>query len=495
MIRKTAFAAALALITSLSALPLSAQGHDERAARAEANEQRTAAMGEAFALAGIWLEAQREYNAIPALSVAVVKGQDTVWAEGFGYTDRAQTKPATPDTIYSICSISKLFTSVALMQQWERGEVRLDEPVTSYLPWATLQPDERDSVPVTMRGLLTHSAGLPRESRHGYWSGSHTFPTQAEIRAEIGAQSPLFPASREWQYSNLGLTLVGETVEAVSGEPYADYVTSNIITPLGLENTQPVMQADKYGQQMAVGWGSRGRDGTRPEIAIFDARGIAPAAGYSSTVNDLANFAKWQLRLLKDETPELLRASTLREMQRVQYIAPDWDNSWGLGFAVWNQDGRNVAGHGGSCPGYRSSFMIDPGGDMAITVMMNTMDSPGALARGIGALMQKRVGTSDLSGAEKVPDLAEFAGHYDSQPWANEFVIMPWAGGLVTLDLPTGDPANDIGLMKPLGGDRFVALNDKGRERDVIEFIRDEGGNVTALRRFENTYPLVRPIE
>lgn len=497
MICKTAFAAALALTTSLTALPLSAQGHDEQTESAEADAKQAAAMAEAFTLAEIWIEGQREYHNIPAISAAVVKGDDTVWARGFGHTDRARTMPATADTIYSICSISKLFTAVALMQQWEKGAVRLDEPVTTYLPWATFAEDSRASLPVTLRGLLTHSAGLPRESKHPYWTGpDFPFPTQSEIRDRIGEQQVLYPVSREFQYSNLGLTLVGETVEAVSGAAYGDYVTANIIDPLGLENTRPTIPADLFGGQMAVGWGSQARDASRPEVALFDARGIAPAAGYSSTVNDLAKFAQWQFRLLRDETPEVLEATTLREMQRVHYVSPDWDTHWGLGFAVWQLDGRTMASHGGSCPGYRSTLMIDTAEETAITVMMNSMDNPGEFARGLGGLMQKRMWADELaSEVEGVPNLSEFAGYYDAQPWGNEFVIVPWSGGLAVLDLPSGDPSSALGLLKPLGGDRFVALNDKGRERDEVMFERGADGSVTSIIRFDNSNTRVRGLD
>ena len=125
--------------------------------------------------AELWIEGRR-HRRIPAISAAVVQGDATVWAKGFGTTDRALQQPATPDTIYSICSISKLFTAVALMQQWEQGKVALDAPIETYLPWATLAADDRESVPVT-RGLLTHSAGLPREADFPYWTGpDYPFP-------------------------------------------------------------------------------------------------------------------------------------------------------------------------------------------------------------------------------------------------------------------------------------------------------------------------------
>src|SRR3546814_170660 len=113
--------------------------------------RRMEAMGEAVVLADIWLDQTRQYAHIPALSVALVDGDRTVWSKGYGTIDARGRRPATADTIYSVCSISKLFTAVAFMQQWEAGTVRLDEPVTTYLPWAALAPDGRDSVPITMR--------------------------------------------------------------------------------------------------------------------------------------------------------------------------------------------------------------------------------------------------------------------------------------------------------------------------------------------------------
>jgi CubicO group peptidase (beta-lactamase class C family) len=446
------------------------------------------ALAEALRLSEAWLEAWRAYRNIPALSAAVVRGQDTVWARGLGTVDRARKVPATPDTIYSICSISKLFTAVAVMQQWEEGKVRLDEPLTTYLPWARLAEDPRDSVPVTLRGVLTHSAGLPRESDHPYWTGpDFPFPKQADIRATIGRQSPLYPASRTFQYSNLGLTLAGEAVEAASGTPYNAYVQSRIIDPLGLKNTRPGIPRALHGKQLAVGWGALTAGGTRPEVALFEPAGITPAAGFSSTVNDLARFASWSFRLLKTEQRELLRASTLREMMRPHYTSPDWKTSWGLGFAVQNRDGQTVVGHGGSCPGYRSSLMMLPEKELGIAVMMNAMDDPGLIARQIAALIAKRAAAPALAptGLPPVP-LADYAGTYDEQPWADRSVILPWAGGLVGVSLDTDTPAEELTYLKPLGGDRFRVVTDKGEEREEIRFERNAAGAVVGYVQHGN---------
>ncbi len=142
-------------------------------------EKAAKARAEAIRVADAWLDSVQVYQHIPAISAGVVAGDDLVWSKGYGTLDADHKVPAAPDTIYSICSISKLFTSVSLMQQWEQGKVHLDEPITTYLPWAKLKTTDEDSVPITLRGLLSHSAGLPRESDFPYWSGpDFPFPTQ-----------------------------------------------------------------------------------------------------------------------------------------------------------------------------------------------------------------------------------------------------------------------------------------------------------------------------
>jgi CubicO group peptidase (beta-lactamase class C family) len=181
-------------------------------------EKTATERAEALRLVDAWLDSVQAYQHIPAISAGVVAGDSLIWSKGYGTIDEPHTVPASPQTIYSICSISKLFTSVALMQQYEAGKVHMDEAVSTYLPWAKLKETGEESVPVTVRGILSHSAGLPRESDFPYWSGpDFPFPTHDQIRATISSQSPLFPAERYFQYSNLGLTLAGEIVEAVSG--------------------------------------------------------------------------------------------------------------------------------------------------------------------------------------------------------------------------------------------------------------------------------------
>ena len=179
----------------------------------------------ALNLLEVWLDAQCAYEQIPGISMGVVHDQELLWSQGFGYSDLERETPATPRTIYSICSISKLFTSIAVLQLRDQGLLRLEDPVSKHLPWFTIKQIHPDGPVVTVRGILTHSSGLPRESDFPYWSApDFKFPTREQIVARLSIQETLYPADTYFQYSNLGLTLVGEIVAQVSGKPYAEYV-------------------------------------------------------------------------------------------------------------------------------------------------------------------------------------------------------------------------------------------------------------------------------
>ena len=463
----------------------------------EPKEKEAVERAEALRFVDAWLDGVQAYQHIPAISAGVVAGDRLVWEKGYGTIDAGHTVAATPQTIYSICSISKLFTSVSLMQLWEAGKVRLDEPITSYLPWATLKPAAADSVPVTLRGLLSHSSGLPRESDFAYWSGDFGFPTQEQIRSTIAKQAMLYPAERWFQYSNLGLTLVGETVEAVSGEKYAQYAKEHVLDPLGLKDTRTFMPMDLYGKRLAVGYGATRRDGTRELLRPFDAKGITPAAGYTSTVEDLAKFAEWQFRLLKADKAEVLKASTLREMQRVQFMDPGWKVTYGLGFAIHHVGSSTYVGHSGDCPGYQTTLAMRPADELAAVVLDDASEVAGPFAIGVFSILDKRKGWSfKAPEAAKDVDLEAFAGHYSQQPWQAEMVVLPWAGGLATLDLPSSEPTDDMSFLKPKGGDVFRRVRDDGGEAEEVTFLRDASGKVTGLKRSSNIWQrLPMPVE
>ena len=201
------------------------------------------------------------------------------------------------DSIFN--PISKLFTSIAILQLRDQGLLRLDDPVSKHLSWFNIEQSYSDSPPITIRALLTHSSGLPRESDYPYWNAPQfNFPNREKVLEQLGHQKTLYPADRYFQYSNLGLTLAGEIVAAVSGQDYTTSVENNIIRPLGLTDTRPEMPENLYGTKLATGYSAMTRNGLRNKLPFFNANAITPAAGFSSTADDLGLFAIWQLSLL-----------------------------------------------------------------------------------------------------------------------------------------------------------------------------------------------------
>ncbi len=444
-----------------------------------------AQLAQALRLFSEWLDAKIAYERIPGVSVALVADQDLVWTQGFGYADVARRVPANPDTIYGICSISKLFTAIAVMQQRDAGKLRLDDPVVEYLPYFTLKPTSTDDPPTRIRDLLTHSGGVPRESAHNYWDApDFIFPTKEELIAGLAGQRMLYPPERYYQYSNLGMTLAGEIVERVTGTPYEEYVRHAILEPLKLGQTTTSLPEAERGRRLATGYGPLTREGTRDTTPFYQAKAITPAAGLASTVKDLGAFAAWQFRLLRNGGEEVLKAATLREMQRVQWMDPDWRTTRGFGFRVRRDGSETLVGHFGSCPGYRTEITLNPRRRLATVVMINAMnvdteEVSTQLLRVAGAALGEP-GKPVVGAKAPDPDLERFAGLYRSV-WG-ELAVVPWQDGLAAVGLPSSDLLRDLVRLKRIEGGTFRRIREDGEDLgEEVRFEADADGRVRDL--------------
>lgn len=372
------------------------------------------------------------------------------------------------------------------MHLYDAGKLRLDDHIETLLPTYNLKQSFKDSGPITVRALLTHSSGLPRESDYPYWTGpDFPFPSSAQLYARLGEQETLYPASTQFQYSNLGLSLLGEIVEKISGQSYESYVEEFILKPLRLASTQPYLAKEAWGKTLAIGYGAIKRDGTRDKVNLFDADGITAAAGFSSTVEDLARFASWQFRLLTQGGTEILKSSTLREMHRVQWVDPDGQLQWGLGFSVARPAGTTIVGHGGSCPGYRTTLQLDPKEKMAFTVMINAGgEQPELFAREIREIMSK-IPKENMGKASKL-NLEDYAGTYSAQPWGSEEIVTPWYGDLAILNLPNANPDESLDVLQHVADDTFRRVRKDKTLAEEIRFERDGTGKVIRMWQHSN---------
>jgi CubicO group peptidase (beta-lactamase class C family) len=448
---------------------------------------------EALRIVDVWLGAQRDFDKLPGISVAIVNDQEIIFSKGYGYADVEKKVPMEPETICSICSISKLFTSVAVMQLWEQGKLRLDDSISALVPGYNLKQQYAESLPITVRSLLTHSSGLPREAAYAYWSApDFYFPTEKELHDKLGEEQTLYPASTYFQYSNLGMSLLGEAVANISKTSYDNYIETNILKPLQLTNTHTSLPQNLWRGKMATGYSSLYRDGTRKMMPFFQAKGITPAAGFSSNVIDLAHFASWQFRLLNNGNKEVLRSSTLKEMQRVQWTDPDGKLVWGLGFILMKDNDNNYVGHDGSCPGYRTSLTLSPKNKLAVSCMINAQGTnPVKYAMSIFSILNKAKEAVDSSSASV--DLKAYAGTYDDYTWRGEDVVVPWKGKLAIFEVPGDNPVNDMQLFKYISKDVFRRIRrDDGSLAEELRFERDASGKVVRILHNNNFEPKLK---
>ena len=437
---------------------------------------------EAFQLIDYWLEAQKDYEKLPGLTAIVTNKHETKWTGSFCLSNGVE--PMKVENTFSICSISKLFTAVAIMQLVEDGKINLDDPIQKVLPWFDINNEFKDAPELTIKSILSHSSGLPRESNHPYWSWpDFPFPTKQDVIDELKNQEMLYPPSKYYQYSNLGLSLLGFIVEEVTQTNFDDYVNQNILIPLSMNNTKTYMSTEDYGKNLTLGYSSLNRDNEREKVNFFNADGIAAAAGFTSNVEDLAKFARWQIDLVESLEKYILSPETLKLMHEIHWDDELTSVTRGLGFGVYNFDGENWVGHGGSCPGYRSQLYINTNKELAYSVMINSSGtSPTKYIDGIHEILSNVT----LKKGEEINRFEEFEGKYISQPWVSETYVQSWGDNLALVSLPSDDPY--ISLYKHIEGDIFKKILNNNELGQELKIIRDLDNNVIAYKTHQNVY-------
>jgi CubicO group peptidase (beta-lactamase class C family) len=419
-----------------------------------------------------WMQGQMSYRGLPGVAVGVVHDQELVWARGFGYANLETKTAVTPKTPFRMASHTKLFTATAVMQLRDAGKLALHEPVGRHLPWFQVRAAAADDRPITIEQLLTHGSGLPREAASPYWV-TFEFPSSEEVRRVVPTQEAAYPPETRWKYSNLAFTLAGMVVEAVSGEPWAAYVERHILKPLAMRDSS----IDRQVEGLATGYGRRMPDGSRKLMPFMNTRGIGPAAGLTSTVEDMARFVSLQFRTGKAGGSQILSGATLREMHRVRMLENNWRRGNGIGFAVSRVKDKTYIGHGGSLAGYKTHTLIQLDDKVGVVVLSNGDDSrPNQMAE---RLMQT-VGQAVAKAAEpekKTPrwddSWRRYAGLYRSL-WGDVEVV-ELNRALVLID-PTAEDLQDQQRLEPADrGFRLEAPTGGAAVGEPVRFDEREG--------------------
>lgn len=318
------------------------------------------------------LARRREAEAIPGLAVGVVCGSELAWARGYGVMALDDPRAITPETRFRIASITKVFTATAVMLLKEDGALALDDPVRVHLPWFEMRKGSGiGDAPVTIRHLLTHTAGLPRDSRLTDF-GRRFQPGREQAIAALPSQRLQAPPGQTIAYSNLGYGVLGEVIAEASGMEYAEFLERALFGPLGMTRTLVHPTPD---DDVAWGHGPRRRDGSRSKAGFWELGFATPAGGMASSVRDLGEFVILQLVPYLGTEPRILSPSALVEMHAVQHVVDPERGGSGLGWGVEVSNGQHLVYHGGELPEQTSFLLIDLRTRVGIIVLTNAQDT------------------------------------------------------------------------------------------------------------------------
>jgi D-alanyl-D-alanine carboxypeptidase len=449
-----------------------------------------------------WIRARVAERELPSVAIGIVHDQDIVWSKAYGFADVAKKVPATPKTTYRIASLSKTFTATAILKLRDAGRLQLDDPVVKHLAWFTPKNAHPDGPVLTIRHLLTHTSGLPRESAASWYWNDMSFPTREEMIAALAKQETVFPAETHVKYSNLAFAILGDVVERASGEPYEKYVTREVLAPLGMRDTLVLPTPDTPG--LAVGYGKRVSGRPRAVSKFTDLKGLAACGNLASSVEDLAKWVSFQMRDAAGEvgadfggplTPRtsaanaVLKPSTLREMHRVQFLGSSWKSGRGLGFGVRRVDDEIRYGHVGAISGHKTSFEVAPESKIAVIVLTNEDDGrPSEIQDMAFKVIEPAVkkATADKE-SEKAPhpEWQRFLGTYEWE--GDETSVMLLDGELSLVDTTDDDPWADRVRLTPVSTTSF-RMKGGGSEGELVVFELDEKGSVKRMTAADSYY-------
>ncbi len=406
-------------------------------------------------LLDIWLPWKIQYDRVPGLAVGVTFNGKLVYQRGFGLADIELEKPITTETSFRIASISKTFTAVAILQLAQKGKLRLDDRVDTYLPWFKAKDKNRDAHNITIRQLLSHTAGVFRDGIASQWADG-VFPTAGELRRSISNKTVVYENSTRFKYSNFGFALLGEVIQAVCDMTYEQYVTRNIIKNLGMRCTAADYTPSTASWLAEGYWRSIPGVDRRECFPHIRTNAYAPATGFISNVPDLAKFLS-ALSLKRDDDTLLDRESKKIMMQAHQDTGVE-GKSYGLGLDIKTIAKQKIIGHGGGFPGFTTHVDLDVENDIGVIALSNTnANTASVISPGILESIYHVVDASKEKG-KHIADQQKYEGIYRAR-W-NDEIVVGLDSHLISFDPRTNSPLKDGTVLKPKGRNTFAMETD-----------------------------------
>ncbi|MGA2592487.1 MAG: serine hydrolase [Bryobacteraceae bacterium] len=350
---------------------------------------------------------------VRGVSVAIIQNYDVEWAKGYGFADLEAKRPVTTETLFQAGSISKPVAAVAAMKLVEQGKLRLDEEVNTFLKtWKLPDNEFTKEQKVTLRRIMSHSAGLTVHGFPGYAAGEPV-PSLVEV---LDGKKPANTAAirvdilpgTQFRYSGGGYTIMQLAMIDVTGETFPALMQELVLSKAGMSHStyeQPLPSA--LASVAASGYRSNGdavagRYHTYPEMA---------AAGLWTTATDLARFAIEIQKSREGQSNKILTKATVEEMLREQ------KKPYGLGFSLEDVGGSSRFGHGGADEGFQAllSGTFDGQGFAIMANSDNGIKLANEIALAISAAYHWPDKPREREAVQLgAPALAKFAGEYEA---------------------------------------------------------------------------------
>ena len=312
---------------------------------------------------------------LPGLAIAIVKNDKIVYAKGFGVRKLGDPAPVDEKTLFAIGSSSKAFTAAGIAMLVDEGKIKLDDPVTKYLPGFQLF-DPYVTREITVRDLLCHRSGLERGDF--IWYG--TSYDRDEIWNRIRYVKPSWSFRSKFGYQNIMYLAAGQVLARVSGKSWDDFVRDRIFKPLEMTSTNTTIRA--FAGQNNVATPHAKVDDKVRTIPWRNIDNIAPAGSINSNVTDMAQWVRLQLAEGSYKGARLISSAEMTEMHEPQTIIPkdpqlsmfmpdSHFRSYGLGWMLQDYKGRKVVQHGGAIDGMIAMVGMIPEEKLGVVILSN----------------------------------------------------------------------------------------------------------------------------
>lgn len=412
-----------------------------------------------------------------------------------GFADIAAQRPVTSETHFEICSITKSFTALAVMQLHEQGVIDIHRSITTYLPWCTVKSGGMS--PITTYHLLSHSANITPGPD---WTLGSPYAAWYLRETEALAE----PGGALWRYSDTGYEILGSLLEATYQYPFSEIIQRQIFEPLGMISSFPAITYETR-KTTALGYQSfyddRPYHSGYPLVPAYWFEYESPAGSIISTVADMATYLRMYLNRGQGDKHRLLKEQTFEQM--IQPIVQGMFGHYGLGLSIVDRNGHLIVGHGGGMMGFNTTIQGDLDAGLGFVLLMTGTTFPSAVA---GYALQLLCAASEDTGLpdvptptnpERTPDASEYTGLFTHTEDAkrtllftaeDEHLVLHYQGEKIILQQKWGDqfliPHPDFSRF--LG--EFTRVNGK-----VTEFTH--GGDWYVTAAYQGPLTFDHPIE